>query len=275
MIFGLPPAAAATIENLFGGASYGRTRRRVSRGAALCEVGCQHKGNDVTVKIHPDGTLVRAETCLPQEDLPPPVGAVMAKAAKTARVSKIIKSESFAEAKLVKLDSPRVLYEATVLIGLIWRRIRVAADGSVIPRQEGRTSRLSPRAEAAAREAFPDATFAGVRRDYEGGMTLYEAQLRQNGKKTVVRVAGDGSLLRVDTKSAMGDLPAAVANVIAAFTRFGLLMKLQKVEVSASVEAVALRDPRVIYEAEIRRPFRKTAIRVAADGTVVEKWDRW
>lgn len=271
---GLSPAAAAAVEKRYSGMLWTKTERERARGMVIHEVEFRRDGKEVEVEVAPDGTIMEIETKVSLADLPEAVAAVITAKAGGRKILEIEKEETLAAPRLVKLESPLVFYKAKAIRHLWYRKLKVRPDGTIVGKDKGKSSALPAAAAEALKKAFPDATFEKIEREREGMARLHEVKLRQPGREIEVKLAPDGTVVEVETKVDVEDLPEAAAEVVRAFARFAIMLKLEKKEVFARTAPVRLPKPGIVYEAEIRKSFwREQEIQVAPDGKVVKDTD--
>jgi len=132
---GLPPAAADAVKAEFPGAVVGEMEQETEDGVAVYEVELTRGGKEMEVTVTADGTIVEVETEIAQADLPKAVAAAIAKAAGGAKLTEIEREETRAvvrDGKLVKLDKPKVTYEAEFLKDGREVEVEVAPDGKIL-----------------------------------------------------------------------------------------------------------------------------------------------
>lgn len=133
---------------------------------------------------------------------------------------------------------------------------------------------LSPAAAAAVEKRYSGMLWTKTERERARGMVIHEVELRHGGKEVEVEVAPDGTIMEIETKVSLADVPEAAAEVVREFARFAIMLKLEKKEVFARTAPVRLPKPGIVFEAEIRKSFwRKREIEVAPDGKVVKDTD--
>ena len=125
--------------------------------------------------------------------------------------------------------------------------------------------------------AFPKATVDEAKAEDEGGVKVFDVELKQDKAEMDVEVTADGAILAVETDIEMKDVPEAAAKVIQKAAEGATVHEIIKEEVRAEIKdakVVKLDAVKVAYGAEIKKGDQKGEIKVAADGTVVEalKW---
>ena len=136
----LPTAAADAVLKAFPGAKVGAAEREVEDGVEVFEVEFGEGAAETEVEVTADGTIVSVETEIAMKDVPEAAAAAITKAAEGATIEEVTKEEIRAEvrkddkgvARLVVLDTPKIVYEAELVKGDQEGEIAVAADGSVL-----------------------------------------------------------------------------------------------------------------------------------------------
>ena len=132
---GLPPAAADAVGAAFPQATIGEMAQETENGLAVYEVELEQGDKEMEVTLTADGTILEVETQVTEADLPKAVASAISKAAGDAKVTKIEREETRAvvrDGKVVKLDKPRITYEAEFLKDGRKTEVEVAADGTVL-----------------------------------------------------------------------------------------------------------------------------------------------
>jgi uncharacterized membrane protein YkoI len=132
---------------------------------------------------------------------------------------------------------------------------------------------LPPAAADAVKAAFPQARIVEVEQEKEDGVTVYEVELRQDGKEVEITVSPDGVIVEVETQIPEAELPKAVAQTIAKVAGGAKVEEIEREETRAVVrdgKVVKLDEPRITYEAEFRKDGRETEVEIAADGSVLK-----
>jgi hypothetical protein len=136
----LPEAAAKAIKAAFPDATIDEVEIDNEDGMKLFEVELKQGKAEIEVSVAPDGTIVEIETEVALKDVPAAAAAVISKAAEGAQIKEIAKEETRAEVKkdangvttLVKLEKPKIAFEAELVKGDHKGEIEVAADGTVV-----------------------------------------------------------------------------------------------------------------------------------------------
>ncbi len=111
----------------------------VSEEAGITLYDIEFKADKGEIEVTADGTVLDVVTIIAMEDLPQAAAEAIQKAAEGATIKRLEKSEvraeikeEGAEGKIVKLDSPRYVYEAELVKDGQTGEIEVDAEGKVI-----------------------------------------------------------------------------------------------------------------------------------------------
>ena len=131
----LPRAAADAVKAAFPQASIEEVALDKEDGIELYEVELRQNGEETEVTVSPDGVIVEVETEVSLKDLPKAVADAIAKAAGGAKVEEVTREETRAvvrAGKLVKLDQPKITYEAEFRRDGKEVEIELAPDGTIL-----------------------------------------------------------------------------------------------------------------------------------------------
>ena len=133
----LPAAVAKAIEDNVPKAQIEKVEVEEKGGIALYDI--EFKADQGEIEVAEDGTVIDVVTIITMEDVPEAAAEVLKKAIEDATIIRIEKSEVWSELKIegdvgtiVKLDSPKYIYEAEVMKGDQTGEVEVAADGTII-----------------------------------------------------------------------------------------------------------------------------------------------
>jgi len=133
----LPAAVVKAIEENVPNAEIEKLDVEEKGGIALYDI--EFKADRGEIEVAEDGTVIDVVTIIAMEDVPEAVAEVLKKAAEDATIIRIEKSEVWSEIKtegeqgtIVKLDSPKYVYEAELMKDDQTGEIEVAADGTII-----------------------------------------------------------------------------------------------------------------------------------------------
>ncbi|MGB6339586.1 MAG: PepSY-like domain-containing protein [Candidatus Aminicenantaceae bacterium] len=133
----LPAAVLKAIEENVPNAEIAKVDIEEKGGIALYDI--EFKADQGEIEVAENGTVIDVVTVITMEDVPEAVAEVLKKSAEGATIIRIEKSEVWSEVKMegeqgtiVKLDSPKYVYEAELMKDDQTGEIEVAADGTVI-----------------------------------------------------------------------------------------------------------------------------------------------
>lgn len=127
----LPDAVKAAIQASYPGAEIEEVEKEYE-GVKLYEVELEQNEKEMKVTFAKDGAIVEVETKVSMESLPEAVSKAITEAAAGAKIKKVEKEVIYAVVKLVKLDTPKTVYEAKLIKDGKKHEIEVAADGKVL-----------------------------------------------------------------------------------------------------------------------------------------------
>ena len=125
--------------------------------------------------------------------------------------------------------------------------------GTVIAAYGGGGS-LPPVVAQAVKKAFPNATVRGFGRETENGVSYYEVNLLQGGRRIEVEVDEYGGIGEVEMRISLAEAPTELAKAVAVATKAGGRARIEKHErrgVARGGRFVALNEPRVFYEIKL------------------------
>jgi len=133
----LPAAVAKAIKDNVPDAEIDTVEVEKEAGITLYDV--EFKAGKGEIEVAEDGTVMDIATIVTMKDVPKAAAEVIQKAAEGATIKQLEQSEVRAEIKkegekgtIVKLDSPKYVYEAELVKGDQRGEMEVAADGKVI-----------------------------------------------------------------------------------------------------------------------------------------------
>jgi hypothetical protein len=116
----------------------------------------------------------------------------------------------------------------------------------------------------AAKKRFPKAEVTGASKETEDGKTVYEVELKEDGKKLDVTLTADGTIILIERQIDAKDLPKAVAEAID--------KKYPKATFKIIEEVIKVKDGKEtldLYEALLVTADKmKVEVKVAPDGKI-------
>jgi len=203
----LPAGAKESLMKAFPGAEV-RTVKREREAVMVYEAVLAVKGEAVEVSVAPDGTIVEVCRNMTAASLPKAVADTIAKESGGAALKELEQSETRAMLKVVPLDKPVVLYEASFVKDGKTVEIKVDAEGKVVARETeggddddeaGEKEVTLEQVPAAVRETILKEAGKNpvkeVEQETRNGQTLYEAEWVADGQEVEVLVSADGKVL--------------------------------------------------------------------------------
>ena len=140
----VPAAVAEAIKSNCPNCVIGKATREVENGVTIYDF--EFKNGQGEMDVAEDGSVIDRETVVQTTDVPSAALDAIRKGAQGATIKQIAKDEVRAElkdGKVIKLDSPRYLYEAELVKGKQVAEIEVSSEGQVIeaPRWRKKGSR--------------------------------------------------------------------------------------------------------------------------------------
>jgi len=143
--------------------------------------------------------------------------------------------------RLPRLTIPALLFSATVF----------SAEKRV------KMENLPPAVQKTVQDQSRGATIHGLSQEVENGKTLYEAELKVNGRNKDLLIAAAGSVLEIEEEVALDSVPAAAK---------GAIQKQAGKRQIVTVESVTKGRSVVAYEAKIKTAGKTSEVRVSPDG---------
>jgi uncharacterized membrane protein YkoI len=133
----LPTAVVEALKTNCAGCSIDKATREVENGVTVYDIEFKHGRGEIAVAG--DGYVIDRETIVALNDVPAAAQEAIRKGAAGAKIKLVAKGEIHAELKdgqVIKLSSPRYVYEAELVKGNQQAEIEVSADGQVIESPE-------------------------------------------------------------------------------------------------------------------------------------------
>lgn len=137
---------------------------------------------------------------------------------------------------------------------------------------------LPPAVQKTARAQAPDAEIVSVSTINNNGATDYQIKFRENGSTPTVVIAPDGSLVSSQLPQTAGMIKKFLTPTGATGTEFSALplqvqTAIQSHAPKAQISSITRHDVngRVIYEVQFKDSSANPPLRIADDGTIVQK----
>lgn len=129
----LPAAVAEAVKTNCPGCSIDKATREIENGVRIYDI--EFKRGQGEIALAEDGSVIDRETAVLLKDVPAAAQEAIRKGASGAKIKQVAKGEIRAELKdgqIIRLDSPRYVYEAELEKGKQVAEIEVSSDGKVI-----------------------------------------------------------------------------------------------------------------------------------------------
>ena len=160
--------------------------------------------------------------------------------------------------------------KSIIAIVLMVLGVMVLATWQTAHAARGRQPALSKKAAAAIEKAFPKAKIVQVEPERKG-VVVYEVELIRDGKEVEILVTSDGQIVATENEIGKDDLPAAVAATVAKHAGDAEIKEIEKEEIRATLQFVALDKPQVVYEVEFLRDGREVELKIDGDGKILSR----
>ena len=169
----------------------------------------------------------------------------------------------------------------TYLITLTAASLLFAGCGQKVERAAQKFNELPPAVQKTVRAHAPNAEIADAKTKTQDGQTVYEIEFAEAGKNPKLLVAQDGKILNSDlttAKGAPGSLDRLLSGRGAVGTKLSALPKpvqkaVQQRAPNAEITNITRteQDGVVTYEIQFKDKEQNPTLRIAEDGTVVER----
>jgi hypothetical protein len=293
----LPAAVVKAIKDNVPNAEIATAEVEKEAGINLYDI--EFKAGKGEIEVAEDGTVMDVATIVMMKDIPQAAAESIQKAAPGATIKRLEKSEVRAEIKkegekgtIIKLDSPKYVYEAELERREQTGEIQVGPDGKVVEgpkwskeeaeeeeemgekeeaeeKEEEEEAKpaavdlkiLPPAVLSAFKTAYPSAVIKGISQETEKGVTYYEIESVDGKLNRDLLYTADGKAAEIEEAIAASDLPAAVQQTLAReFPGFKVLR----------AEIMTKGDHR-LFELQIEVKDKKVGVTIDPNGKIVEK----
>ena len=129
----LPPAVKQALETHCPNCKIDKATREVENGVRIYDF--EFKNGQGEMDVTEDGFVTSRETVAQTKDIPQPALAAIRQGAAGAKIKQVVKEEVRAELKegqVIKLDTPKYVYEADLAKGNQVAEIAVSPEGQII-----------------------------------------------------------------------------------------------------------------------------------------------
>jgi uncharacterized membrane protein YkoI len=292
----LPAVVANAVKANCPGAEIGSIDLEKEAGITLYDI--EFKAGKGEIEVAADGTVMDIATIIAMKDVPKAAAEAIQKAAPGATVKQIERSEVRAEIKkegekgmLVKLASPRYIYEADLVQGGQEAEVQVAPDGKVVEapkwkavmakkkeegeeKEEAEEKREKEEAKPAAvdlkilppavlnafKTAYPHAVIKGTSKETEKGVTYYEVESVDGKMNRDLLYTADGKAAEIEETVSPESLPAAVQQTLAREFPGSKILK---------AEAMT-KDGQKLFELRIQVNDKKKGVTIDPAGKIIQ-----
>jgi len=118
---------------------------------------------------------------------------------------------------------------------------------------------LPPAVRQTVEEQSKGATIRGLVKEVEGGRTVYEVEMKVDGRGKDVSISATGAVLEVEEEVELASLPEAARAAIEKAAASGQITKVEKVTARK----------RTAYEAQVRKQGKRSEVKVSEDGRLL------
>lgn len=129
----LPPAVVQAVKANCPGCSIDKATREIENGVRVYDI--EFKRGQGEIAVAEDGSVIDRETIVAIKDVPAAALDAIKKGASGGKIKQVSKDEIHAELKegqIIRLESPKYVYEAELVKGNQVAEIEVTAEGKVI-----------------------------------------------------------------------------------------------------------------------------------------------
>ena len=281
----LPAAVEKAVKDNVPGAEIDILTVEKEAGIALYDI--EFKAGKGEIEVAEDGTVMDVATIITMKDVPKAAADAIKKAAEGGTIKQLEKSEVRAEIKkegekgtIVKLASPKYVYEAEIVKGNQTGEIQVDPNGKIVEALKWETKSAAEKEEAeegkaavvdlkilpeavlsAFKAAYPNAVIKGTSKETEKGVTYYEVESVDGKLNRDLLYTADGKAAEIEEALAPETLPAAVLQTLAkAYPGYKV------------IKAEALTKGNVKqFELQIQVKDKKVGVTIDPNGKIIEK----
>jgi len=292
----LPPAVAKAVKVNCPGAEIDKMDVEKEAGINLYDI--EFKAGRGEIEVAEDGTVMDIATIIALKDVPKGAADAIRTAAGGATIKQIEKSEVRAEIKkagdkgtLVRLTTPRYVYEAELVKGQQRAEVQVAPDGQVVEapkwtagtaekkeeaeeKEEAEDKEEKPEAKPAIldlkilppavlnafKTAYPKAVIKGASKETEKGVTYYEVESVDGKMNRDLLYTADGKAVEIEEAVTPGALPAAVTQALAKAYPGYKILKAEDMT----------KDGQKLFELQIQVKDKKIGVTIDPSGKIVQ-----
>jgi len=154
-------------------------------------------------------------------------------------------------------------------IGLVALVVSMVCVISYADKGEGKSVTLPDAVKNALQKAYPKAVIGNASEEKE--FEVFEVIVKQDGQESEPSIAADGTILSVETIVGKEKLPDVVAKALSKAAEGAEIKEVEQSITYAVIKPVKLNAPETTYETMLTKDGNACEIKLAADGTVLEK----
>jgi uncharacterized membrane protein YkoI len=154
--------------------------------------------------------------------------------------------------------------------GLVVLVVSMVCVISYADKGEGKSVTLPDAVKNAVLAALPQGVIEKTKME-EQEFKIYAVILKQNGQESELKITPDSTVLAVETKVGKETIPDAVAKALSKSAEGAEIKGVEQKVTYAVVKPVKLDVPETTYEADITKDGNNCEVKLAANGTVLEK----
>ncbi|MGD0078767.1 MAG: hypothetical protein ABSB91_09135, partial [Sedimentisphaerales bacterium] len=154
-------------------------------------------------------------------------------------------------------------------IGLVALVVSMVCVISYADKGEGKSVTLPDAVKNAIQKAYPKAVIGNASEEKE--FEVFEVIVKQDGQESEPSIAADGTILSVETIVGKEKLPDVVAKALSKAAEGAEIKEVEQSITYAVIKPVKLNAPETTYETMLTKDGNACEIKLAADGTVLEK----
>jgi uncharacterized membrane protein YkoI len=139
--------------------------------------------------------------------------------------------------------------------------LTVALNGCALFSKEVKLDDVRPAAQTVIQAQTSGGTIEKITCEKEEGKHFYKVEYKKDGREFELQVDDDGKVLETEEILAMEDLPPAVLETVKAESAGGEIKEL----------ALETEGGKTFYEVEFKKDGKEHEIKIAEDGTVLER----
>jgi hypothetical protein len=288
----LPAAVEKAVKDNVPGAEIEIMTVEKEAGIALYDI--EFKAGKGEIEVAEDGTVMDVATIIAMKDVPKAAADAIQKAAEGGTIKQLERSEVRAEIKkegekgtIVKLASPKYVYEAEIVKGNQTGEIQVDPDGKIVEalkwaaesekEEQAENEETEEAAESqkaavdlkilpeavlsAFKTAYPNAVIKGTSKETEKGVTYYEVESVDGTLNRDLLYTADGKAAEIEEGVKPTDLPPAIQQTLAKQYPGAKVLKAEKLT----------KGEQKLFELQLQVKDKTESVTIDPNGKIIEK----